>query len=439
VTRALQRRARWTRTNSSLLVNSPDGWVADQGGPAPWGAVPSGSGEPPVYWLGLDSGGGRYPIGPNGPFGGYGEALAAVTRATSLIVDPLTQVPWRIVDRGTENLSDASGVQRPRPRWITDPMLTRPDDRIGPSVYPATVRLPSAAFWSTLLRSALWWGTGCLIFVEDQTGAPTAGSMRVLAPYLVEPVRDDSGVLVWRIGDDSEGVLTDRDGRVTLGGVPWRLLVLRNPHTDVDQDGRSKGVFEQHPMTFGLATSMESYAQGTFASGVPAGYLRVETPGLRQDQADDLKARWMAAHGGDRRSIAVLNAVTSFVPLSLSPVDSALVEMKTASLVDIAHAFGMESWMLDGPAGNSTTYSNSEQRYSMYRIGTLGRWTVDLQEWLSQLLPAETFVFIDLDGLLRADTATRFDSYEKALRGGFYTVDEIRALEGLPPLGDAGV
>ena len=78
-------------------------------------------------------------------------------------------------------------------------------------------------------------------------------------------------------------------------------------------------MFAAHPDVFRLSRKLARYTEGTFNSGVPAGYLKVTTPGLTQPQADELKAGWMAAHGGDRRSIAVLNATTDFHPISISP------------------------------------------------------------------------------------------------------------------------
>lgn len=39
-----------------------------------------------------------------------------------------------------------------------------------------------------------------------------------------------------------------------------------------------------------------------------------------------------------------------------------------------------------------------------------------------------------VDGLLRADTATRYDAYIKARQAGWLSANEIRAFENLPPV-----
>lgn len=70
------------------------------------------SGQPPVWWYGIDTGGGAYPIGPNGPFThGWGPGLPVVTRATSLITGPLTAAPFKVQELGF------GGRPLSRPRW----------------------------------------------------------------------------------------------------------------------------------------------------------------------------------------------------------------------------------------------------------------------------------------------------------------------------------
>ena len=79
-------------------------------------------------------------------------------------------------------------------------------------------------------------------------------------------------------------------------------------------------------------------------------------------------------------------------------------------------------------------YTNAESRSLDFRTYTLLPWANAVEDVLSALLPAGQWVNVDFRGLLKADTATRYDSYEVALRNGFLTVAEVRNLENLPPL-----
>jgi hypothetical protein len=313
-------------------------------------------------------------------------------------------------------------------------MLLRPDARWG-QVYPEVVQLPRSLFWVEWVRSAIWWGVGGFLCTEDNAGQPAAGSLRNVPSRLLSTERDDRGALVWVLGDDSgERVVFDRDGRATLGPVRYRLVVLRNPHSPVDTEGRSQGVFAMAPGVFNLATQVESYAAGTFRTGVPAGYLKVQTPGLTREAAAELKARWMGAHGGDRRSIAVLNATTEFQPLNLSPVDAALDQVKRLNLADVAFAFGLDPMTLGVGLANSATYTNLRDAWTNHRDFGLAPWTAAVEDTLSALLPGTGTVRANLDGFANPTPAERFAAWEVALRANIVTVDEVRAAEGLPEL-----
>jgi hypothetical protein len=235
-------RAAYARTAGNFLVNDPDGFPSDY---------------PPIWWTGLDSGGGSYPIGPHGPWtGAQAAALPVVTRATSLITGPLTAAPFREIDL-------ADGHPLGRARWLTDPMLLRPDSRYPTVAYPAVSKLPRGEFWAEWIRAACWWGVGAFVCQEDETGQPLAGTLRLVNPLLLTTERDDGNVLHWVLGASGsadEKAVFDRDGYLQLGDVRLRLVTLRNPHSPVGVDGHSGGVFELCPEAFRLAN--QAYAFG---------------------------------------------------------------------------------------------------------------------------------------------------------------------------------
>ena len=88
-----------------------------------------------------------------------------------------------------------------------------------------------------------------------------------------------------------------------------------------------------------------------------------------------------------------------------------------------------------GVPGDSSTYANVESRMIELRTFTLLPWERRIESTLDAQLPRGTGLRIRWDGLLRADTTTRYEAYKNAIDAGFMTVDEIRALEDLPPLG----
>ena len=380
-----------------VLHNSPDGWEVEQ--PWLWWTGPAGS-----------SGGG-------GPFGNpipgadpslQWVAIPAIRRATQIIVDTLVALEW-VVRRGTEIL--------PTPDWIGDPQALRMDGRVVDPDSVTGSRLSWMDFWCQWVASAFWFGDGyvwCPIL--DSFGAPKP-PMFVLHPH---DVAIENGAY-WI--DDEE---ID----------PINLLHLRGFEPILA--GHGSGLFDTFAATLGYTQTIRDYAAGVFYSGVPAGYLKVNKEGLAQDKADALKARWLAAHGGRTKSIAVLNSTTEFHPLTFTPVDAALIEAMKANLNELANATGVPPDMLGAPT-DSNTYANVEMRRQDLATFTYLPWTARIEAVLDARLPRGTSVTVALDGLLRPETGTRYANNAAAIAAGWKTVNEVRAEEGLPPLAEPEV
>jgi phage portal protein BeeE len=80
------------------------------------------------------------------------------------------------------------------------------------------------------------------------------------------------------------------------------------------------------------------------------------------------------------------------------------------------------------------TYSNVESRAL-----DLLRYAIDpvlcvIEQGLSELLPRPQYVQAKRDALLRMTTLDRYQAHALALSSGWKTLDEVRALEDLPPL-----
>lgn len=416
--------ARPVRASASLLLNDPDGWVTNQGAPWPWDAdVPN----TPVWWVGesRETGG---PIGPHGPWTAAGGLPAAVERATGVIVGPLVTLPWRLYRGSWRNDASAEPFQ---PRlWMSDPMLC--GNVPGPSgaVFPIHRRRPAASVWGTWMRHALWFGRGYVTFAEtgdpgagDPFAEPVAGTVLNLLPNMIE-LRDDGG---WRIGDDQSGVDVDPDGRYQLAGRTWRLLALWEPIGD------GTGVFGRHARDLGLAVHVRNYASSTFRSGIPNGYLKVTQGQPTQAQVDQLKERWMDAHG-DERGIAVLSAAVDFQAITVKPTDAQLTGVDDMVLRMVAHAFTLSGRTLDSGAAATNSYANIQDERHDRVDDSVMPWKRVLEDTLTSVLPYGTWHEVDLRGYLESDTTKRTGYYQAMTGMGAMTVDEVRRLERLPPL-----
>jgi phage portal protein BeeE len=194
---------------------------------------------------------------------------------------------------------------------------------------------------------------------------------------------------------------------------------------------RGMGVLEYHLATLDLSAEQDRQAKNATGAGIPTGVLKSENPDLTSEEARETITGWMAAQRD--RTVAVLNATTSFEALAWSPVDAQLLEARTFSLHLIGLIFGLPLSFL-GVEGGSRTYTNVEQeglnliKFSLN--GHLGRF----EGAYSQALPFGQFAEANLDAILRADTLTRYQAHALAIGARILAPSEARAMERKRPM-----
>ncbi len=193
--------------------------------------------------------------------------------------------------------------------------------------------------------------------------------------------------------------------------------------------------------TIGSGLASEEWGARFFTDGaVPSAVLSTDQA-ITKDQAQEVKARFMAAVAG-KREPAVLGAGVSYTPISVSPGESAFLETFRMSGENVCRLFGVQPEMIGmASSGSSVTYANREQRVQDFLTFTLSPWLARIEEALSGLLPPDHVVKFRTGGLLRADIQTRFAVYEASARIGQMgdgrmplTVDEMRELEDMPAM-----
>jgi HK97 family phage portal protein len=204
-------------------------------------------------------------------------------------------------------------------------------------------------------------------------------------------------------------------------------------------DLRGIGILEAGLSTIQRLTAESAYASKAFNSGVPSGLLRVRDPDLQVGTDDDppgyatakgIKKQWKASVAtGD---VAVLSELVDFTPLSWTPTDAQMVEARQLSLVDVANMFNLDPYWV-GSSQTSAPYQNVQDAAVQLSRFSLGYWITALEAQFSKLIPDGAARF-NRDTILRDPMSTRVDNYTKLIQAGIMGVDEIRALEGLPPI-----
>lgn len=179
------------------------------------------------------------------------------------------------------------------------------------------------------------------------------------------------------------------------------------------------------------AVDLRDYASEWFNSGdTPTGVLKSEQH-LSPEQAKQYKADWATR---DKHNVAVLGAGLGYEPVMLKPEDAQFIQSRNFSKTETATLFGIPArLMLAAIEGGSMTYANIAQDDLTFVRWTLMNYLREIEEGLTGILPGLQTSRFNLDGILRPDTVTRYKAHKIAIDSGFMDVDEVRAIEGLPP------
>ncbi len=195
------------------------------------------------------------------------------------------------------------------------------------------------------------------------------------------------------------------------------------------------GIIAAQRQGIGGAVAVMEYASRYFDGGtMPSYVIKSDNPDLTEDEADLLKLKWMEHYSGKSRRPAVLNGSTKVEPLTANANDSQLIEARNQAVADAANIVGVPGNAIGAP-NTSRTYSNVEAQALEYLRTSIAPLTHRIEAVFTNYLPRGQEAKFNYDSLLRADTYTRYQAHKLALDAGFLTVDEIRELENLPPLG----
>ena len=195
--------------------------------------------------------------------------------------------------------------------------------------------------------------------------------------------------------------------------------------------------------TFGMAKAINRSAAKMFASGVrSSGILTKEgTPFTAPQRAEAerlLREKYVGAMNAGVPML--LDNGLKWEALSINPDDAQMLESRAFSVEEVCRMFGVPPHMI-GHTDKSTSWGTGlEQQTLGFQKFALRPRLKRIETALEQqlLTPADiaagVTIEFNLEGLLRGDTVSRFQSYQTGLQNGIYTINEVRAKEGLPPV-----
>lgn len=323
--------------------------------------------------------------------------LDAVAASVGLLTDVVTMLPVDVFE-------DKAGV--------ADPVVTA----------PALVRDPSdivdALVWrSQALVSCLLWGNAWGFVLErDRFGFPTMVDW--LDPGLVEV---------------EEKPL--RRPEITYAGQqlgPEQVLHLTGRYV---RPGSAVGIapLERFKETFGLAIAARKFGSDWFRNGAIPSAVVTSKSAVNQESAALVKDRIKKATK-DREPLVLGDDVT-YSQVQVAANESQFNETSDRQVVAVARVFGLPPEMIAAAmSGSSVTYANREQRAIDFLTFAADPWLVRFEHMWTRNLPDPQYARFNRGALLRTDLNIRYAVHDKAIRAGFATVNERRALEDLPPV-----
>lgn len=252
------------------------------------------------------------------------------------------------------------------------------------------------------------------------------------------PIHPDA-MTVRRVSGELEYRWRDEDGRYHVGSSR-EILHIRgfggSPLGGLSTLANARKVF-------GLASAVNTAADQTFANGLrPSGTFNFgkvfKSPEARNEFEKRLIEKFSGAMNAGRPM--VIEGGGEWKQLTFNPEEAQMLESRTFSVEEIARIFGVPPHMIGHTAGNTKLGSSMADMTQGFQKFSLRRRLrrIELSMMKQLLTPADiaagVIIEFNLEGLLRGDSGARAAFYQSMLAAGVMTINEVRALENLPPV-----
>jgi HK97 family phage portal protein len=193
---------------------------------------------------------------------------------------------------------------------------------------------------------------------------------------------------------------------------------------------------------FGLAQAIDRSAGATFRNGLRPNFQVIYqtwlTPEQRAIAESKVGEKYAGAMNAGKPYIA--EGGSKLEALSLTPEDAQMLGSRGFSVEEVCRFFGVPPFMIGHTEKSSSWGTGLEQQTLGFQKFALRRRLKRIEQALQkQLLTpfdrAEGITIeFNLEGLLRGDSAARASFYQSGLANGWMTINEVRALENMPPV-----
>lgn len=340
---------------------------------------------------------------------------AAVYACVTLIAKDIAKLRIKLMEQ------DATGIWTETENAAFSPVLRKPNH--------FQTRIDFLEQWIT---SKLIHGNTYVL--KERDSSKIVRGLYVLDPQRVQAVVAPDGAVYYRLSTDN------------LSGLEQSVTV---PASEIIHDVNCP---LYHPLcgvspltACGLAATqglrVQQQSSNFFENGgTPSGVLTGPEP-IDGDQAKDLQDRWEREFSGNNfGKVAVLGFGFKYEPMTMTAVDAQLIEQLKWTAENVCTAHHVPPYMIG--VGPPPTYNNIEalnqQYYSQCLQNPIEKIELLLDEGIGMARPGQRQQYgaeLDLDELLRMDTATRVKAAAEFIGSGAGAPNEARRRYfGLPPV-----
>lgn len=279
-------------------------------------------------------------------------------------------------------------------------------------------------FREELILHAALTGNGYAFINRDGTGA--VGELIPLEPSEVHVDEGQDHTPIYWLSDGKG----NRVGRVDNRDI----LHLRGPSYN-GWRGMSPVTLAQNAI--GLSRAAERSQAKLHANGGRPGGLLSTDDKLSAERIVALAKQWKSNFSGNKQhGTAVLDGGMKFQSLSMTGVDAQHLETRRFQIEEVCRVFNVFPQMIMH-TDKASTYASAEAFFSAHLRQTLAPWLKRVEAVFDRDLldGAGPRCFQHNTGALTmASMKDRGDFYRTAVETGIYTRNEVRAIEGLPPV-----
>lgn len=238
--------------------------------------------------------------------------------------------------------------------------------------------------------------------------------------------------------DYQPGVNEDSLGnpkRVYSAGEIWHVKGYSNDGLT----GLSTITYARESM--GLTQALQDFSAEFFGRKAVPGNILEHPTQLTAAARKNLKDSIEEYANAKRHTTLVLEEGMKWQSVGISNKDAQYLELSNAQVRDIARWFNVPLILLQEP-DKVSTYASAEQFMLSFVVHTVSPIVARIEQSASRALLTEAerragyYIKFNLMGLLRGDFKTRMEGFRIGRDGGWLCVDDIRALDEMPPLPD---